>query len=115
MGVVGLAALLANGAVALLLWRHRGGDVSGRWAWVCSRNDAVGNLVVLLAAAGAFGGSKALAKAVRKAFGGHTPIQRCQIHKARNILERLPKHLHVPVRTALRQAWEMMTPRRPSG
>jgi putative transposase len=52
-------------------------------------------------------GSKALAKAIRKTFGRHTPIQRCQIHKARNILERLPKHLHATVRTALRQAWEM--------
>ena len=52
-------------------------------------------------------GSKALTKAIRKTFGRHTPIQRCQIHKARNILERLPKHLHASVRTALRQAWEM--------
>jgi transposase-like protein len=52
-------------------------------------------------------GSKALAKAIRKTFGRHTPIQRCHIHKARNILERLPKHLHATVRTALRQAWEM--------
>jgi transposase-like protein len=52
-------------------------------------------------------GSKALAKAIRRTFGRHTPIQRCQIHKARNILERLPKHLHAPVRTALRQAWEL--------
>ena len=50
-------------------------------------------------------GSKALAKAIRRTFGRHTPIQRCQIHKARNILERLPKHLHAPVRTALRPAW----------
>ena len=33
-------------------------------------------------------GSKALAKAICKTFGRHTPIQRCQIHKARNILER---------------------------
>jgi transposase-like protein len=52
-------------------------------------------------------GSKAVAKAIRKTFGRHTPIQRCQIHKARNIVERLPKHLHATVRTALRQAWEM--------
>ena len=52
-------------------------------------------------------GSKALTKAIRKTFGRHTPIQRCQIHKARNILERLPKHLHASVRTALRQAWEL--------
>ena len=37
----------------------------------------------------------------------HTPIQRCQIHKGRNILERLPKHLHASVRRTLRQAWEL--------
>src|SRR5439155_3257695 len=35
------------------------------------------------------------------------PIQRCQVHKARNILERLPKPLHASVRKALRQAWEL--------
>jgi putative transposase len=52
-------------------------------------------------------GSKALIKAIRKTFGRHTPIQRCQIHKARNIVERLPKHLHASVRKALRQAWEL--------
>ena len=37
----------------------------------------------------------------------HTPIQRCQIHKARNVIERLPKPLHASVRKALRQAWEL--------
>jgi putative transposase len=52
-------------------------------------------------------GSKALAKAIRRSFGRHTPIQRCQIHKARNIMERLPKTLHASVRRALRQAWEL--------
>jgi putative transposase len=52
-------------------------------------------------------GSKAVIKAIRKTFGRHAPIQRCQIHKARNIVERLPKHLHDPVRKALRQAWEL--------
>jgi transposase-like protein len=52
-------------------------------------------------------GSKALIKAIRRTFGRHTPIQRCQIHKARNIAERLPKHLHASVRAALRQAWEL--------
>jgi putative transposase len=52
-------------------------------------------------------GSKALSKAIRQTFGGHTPIQRCQVHKARNIVERLPKHLHASVRAALRQAWEL--------
>src|SRR5689334_11107882 len=52
-------------------------------------------------------GSKAAIKAIRKTFGRHAPIQRCQIHKARNIVERLPKYLHASVRKALRQAWEL--------
>src|SRR5712675_2697024 len=43
-------------------------------------------------------GSKALAKAIRRSFGRHTPIQRCQIHKARNIMERLSPALHASVR-----------------
>jgi putative transposase len=52
-------------------------------------------------------GSKALSKAIRRSFGRHTPIQRCQIHKARNIMERLSPALHASVRRALRQAWEL--------
>jgi putative transposase len=52
-------------------------------------------------------GSKALAKAIRATFGREAAIQRCQIHKARNILERLPKSMHASVRRVLRQAWEM--------
>ena len=52
-------------------------------------------------------GSKALTKAIRRTFGRDTPIQRCQIHKARNITERLPKDLHASVRRTLRQAWEL--------
>src|SRR5262249_6273765 len=43
-------------------------------------------------------GPKALTKATRRPFGAHTPIQRCQIHKARNVIERLAKPLHAPVR-----------------
>ena len=52
-------------------------------------------------------GAKALSKAIRSTFGRDTPIQRCQIHKARNVIERLPKPLHASVRKALRQAWEL--------
>jgi transposase-like protein len=52
-------------------------------------------------------GSKALSKAIRRTFGRHTPIQRCQIHKARNIMDRLAPPLHASVRRVLRQAWEM--------
>jgi putative transposase len=52
-------------------------------------------------------GSKALSKAIRRSFGREALIQRCQIHKARNIMERLPKPLHAAVRRVLRQAWEL--------
>src|SRR5665647_2216043 len=52
-------------------------------------------------------GAKALTKAIRNTFGHHTPIQRCQVHKARNITDRLAKPLHASVRKTLRQAWEL--------
>jgi Co/Zn/Cd efflux system component len=55
MGVVGLLALLSNAGVALMLYRFRSGDANMRSVWICSRNDAIGNLAVLLAAAGVFG------------------------------------------------------------
>jgi Co/Zn/Cd efflux system component len=55
MGVVGFAALVANGGVAVMLYRFRTGDANMRSVWICSRNDAIGNLAVLLAAAGVFG------------------------------------------------------------
>ncbi len=52
-------------------------------------------------------GAKVLSKAIRRTFGHAAAIQRCQVHKARNIMERLPKSLHASVRRALRQAWEL--------
>jgi Co/Zn/Cd efflux system component len=55
MGVVGVAALAVNAGVALLLMRFRDGDANMRSAWICSRNDAIGNLAVMLAALGVFG------------------------------------------------------------
>jgi Co/Zn/Cd efflux system component len=55
MGAVGIAALAANIASFGLLWVHRGGDANMRSAWICTRNDVLGNLAVLLAAAGVFG------------------------------------------------------------
>jgi len=51
-------------------------------------------------------GSKALRKAIREVFGGLALVQRCQIHKQRNVLEHLPQALRPSVRRALRQAWE---------
>jgi Co/Zn/Cd efflux system component len=55
MGAVGFVALLANAGVALMLYRFRTGDANMRSVWICSRNDAIGNLAVLLAALGVFG------------------------------------------------------------
>lgn len=55
MGAVGLLALVTNGAVALMLYRFRSGDANMRSVWICSRNDAIGNIAVLLAAIGVFG------------------------------------------------------------
>ena len=55
MGMVGLAALAVNGSVALMLYRYRAGDANMRSVWICSRNDALGNVAVMLAALGVFG------------------------------------------------------------
>src|SRR5262249_2770216 len=52
MGVVGFAALAANGVSFALLWGHRGGDANTRAPGVCTGNDGLGNLAVLLAGAG---------------------------------------------------------------
>ena len=54
MGTVGCLALAANLGVAMLLYRHRQGDSNRRSVWLCTRNDAIGNLAVMLAASGVF-------------------------------------------------------------
>ncbi len=51
-------------------------------------------------------GSKALRAAIREVFGSLAPLQRCQVHKRRNILEHLPERLHASVDRILREAWE---------
>jgi Co/Zn/Cd efflux system component len=55
MGVIGTFALAANVIVVLMLYRFREGDSNIRSVWICSRNDAIGNLAVMLAALGVFG------------------------------------------------------------
>lgn len=55
MGVVGFVALAANAVSFGLLWAYRDGDANMRSAWICTRNDVLGNLAVLVAAAGVFG------------------------------------------------------------
>lgn len=55
MGAVGALAMAANVGVALLLYRYRTGDANMRSVWICSRNDAIGNIAVMLAALGVLG------------------------------------------------------------
>jgi len=55
MSTVGLVALAANGASFGLLWAYRHGDANMRSAWICTRNDVLGNVAVLFAALGVFG------------------------------------------------------------
>src|SRR5690606_1317828 len=51
MGAIGFLALAANVASVLLLMRYREGDANVRSVWLCSRNDAIGNVAVMGAAA----------------------------------------------------------------
>ena len=55
MGIIGALALAANAGVAIMLYRFRTGDANMRSVWICSRNDAIGNIAVMAAALGVFG------------------------------------------------------------
>jgi Co/Zn/Cd efflux system component len=55
MGVVGFMALAANLASVLILMRYKDGDANVRSVWLCSRNDAIGNVAVMIAALGVWG------------------------------------------------------------
>lgn len=55
MGAVALLALAVNVGVAVMLYAFREGDANMRSVWLCSRNDAIGNVAVMLAALGVFG------------------------------------------------------------
>lgn len=57
MGVVAVLALLVNGGVAAMLYAYRDGDANMRSVWICSRNDAIGNVAVMMAAVGVSGTS----------------------------------------------------------
>ena len=59
MGSIGLLALIANVAVAAMLYAYREGDANMRSVWLCSRNDAIGNIAVVLASFGVLGTASA--------------------------------------------------------
>lgn len=55
MGVIGLMALMANLASVFILMAYKDGDSNIRSVWLCSRNDAIGNIAVMIAALGVWG------------------------------------------------------------
>ncbi len=55
MGAIAILALFANVGVAAMLYAYRDGDANMRSVWLCSRNDAIANMAVLLAAVGVWG------------------------------------------------------------
>ncbi|TIC80512.1 cation transporter [Crenobacter intestini] len=59
MGAIAMLALVANVSVALLLYAHREGDANMRSVWLCSRNDAIVNVAIGVAALGVFGSGSA--------------------------------------------------------
>lgn len=93
MGVVGILAFTANGVVAWSLYAFREGDANMRSVWLCTRNDMIGNLAVLLAALGVFGTGAAwpdIAVASTMAILGLTSAREV-ISRARQELRNLEK------------------------
>ena len=74
MGVVGLLALAANLSVAAILFKFREGDSDMRSVWLCSRNDAISNIAVMLAALGVFGTGSAWPDLIVAAIMGSLAI-----------------------------------------
>lgn len=97
MGVVGALALAANFGVALLLYRWRNGDSNMRSVWICTRNDAIGNLAVLAAALGVFGSGSGwpdyLVAAIMSglALVGAVQVTRAAVAELRHVRESGPQ------------------------
>ena len=64
MGAIGILALIANVIAAFILYAFRYGDSNMQSVWLCSRNDAIGNVAVILAAIGVFGTGSLLPDAI---------------------------------------------------
>jgi len=88
MGVIGIVALLANLLVAGLLYTFREGDSNMRSVWLCSRNDALGNLAVMLAALGVLGTGSGWPDLIVATFMGVLAIS-AAIQVARQALQEL--------------------------
>jgi Co/Zn/Cd efflux system component len=107
MGGIGFSALAANAVSFWLLWRHRTGDANMRSAWICTRNDVLGNLAVLLAAAGVFGTGTGWPDVVvaavmaMLALQGAATVMRQARSELRSDARMMPATLHI---TSLRNA-----------
>jgi Co/Zn/Cd efflux system component len=94
MGAIGALALLANVSVAAMLYAWREGDANMRSVWLCSRNDAIGNLAVMAAALGVFGTGSSWPDLAVAAVMGVLALTaaRSVIQQARSELRPVPAH-----------------------
>ena len=74
MGVVGFMALAANVASVMLLARYKDGDANVRSVWLCSRNDAIGNVAVMIGARRVGHGHQMAGSRRRRHQGGAVPV-----------------------------------------
>jgi len=107
MGAVGFVALAANAASFGLLWAHRSGDANMRSAWICTRNDVLGNLAVLLAAAGVFGTGTGWPDIIVAAIMASLALQGAWL-VIRQSLAELHERFPVPAEKAARELLEVV-------
>ena len=88
MGAIGVLALIANVICAAVLYAFRDGDSNMQSVWLCSRNDAIGNIAVIFAAIGVFGTGSvipdlivAVVMAVLGLTGGYQVIRKAQLER----------------------------------
>ena len=96
MGVVGLLALAANAGSFGLMWAFRSGDANMRSAWICKRNDVLGNCAVMLAAVGVFGTGTAWPDVTVAAVMAALALQGARIVLRQSIAELRVSSLAVP-------------------
>ncbi|MFN7836130.1 MAG: cation transporter [Burkholderiaceae bacterium] len=74
MTVISIVGLAVNIGCAVLLYRHRGGDSNRESVWICSRNDAIGNIAVIFAAGGVFASATAWPDIIVAAILGYLAL-----------------------------------------
>jgi Co/Zn/Cd efflux system component len=105
MGAVGFAALAANVASFVLLWAYRGGDANMHSAWICTRNDVLGNLAVLLAAIGVFGTGTGWPDLIVAAIMATLALQGAGVVFRHALLELNPSGSPMLTRVSARRQW----------